>query len=69
LHDPGKIFAKYTSELQVTVPEDVFDFFAGITTYYLNMRYQNYKENVSSKFNNNIAERSLKKLKRFLHGF
>jgi HEPN domain-containing protein len=45
LHDPGKIFTKYMSEIQVTIPEDMFDFFAEITSYYLKCAIQLIKKN------------------------
>ncbi|MDR0869641.1 MAG: HEPN domain-containing protein [Planctomycetaceae bacterium] len=63
LHDINQLLSRFSDKVPIEIDQEKRDFFAVLTSYYLNNRYANYKEKLSAATDKQFAEVQLDKTK------
>jgi HEPN domain-containing protein len=63
IHDIGNLVRRFEDKLPAVIPEEVFNFFDRLTSFYLKDRYPEYQQNISSMVNESSARAAFDKTK------
>jgi HEPN domain-containing protein len=63
IHDISNLIRRFEDKLSETISEDSFNFFDRLTNFYLNDRYPEYQQSISSMVNEQSAKAILDKTK------
>jgi HEPN domain-containing protein len=68
IHDISSLFLRFSDKLAVPVEESTLRLFSHLSSFYLNSRYTEYTEKLSTTVDRQRAGTTLKKQRRYSHG-